>query len=98
MSACPSCRGHDPDCKACDGTGKKEWTRCPTSQVTPDVWALLESYAAFDRSNALPCEGGWLDQARLWARWVAMIDGERARIEEENRPKKKAPRVKQEAE
>lgn len=67
--------------------------RCPASIVTPDVWKLMDAYAAFDAHGVLPIDGGWENQSRCFVRWTRVIGAERARIEEERRPRKHAPSV-----
>lgn len=57
--------------------------------VTREVHDLLDSYAAWDAHGVLPVAGGWLDQSRVWVRWVRIIGSERALIEEERRERTK---------
>ena len=57
--------------------------------TSPDIYRLVDSYAAWDEQGALPVEGGHLAQARVWTRWVKIINVERARIEEERQKKGK---------
>ena len=65
--------------------------RCPASIVTRDVWSLLDSYAAWDTHGKTPVEGGLDDQSAIWHRWMRIIGAERARIDEERRPRAKLP-------
>lgn len=81
---CSGCSGGDDDCKVCGGCGFEDSLRCPVSMVTPSIMALLDSYRAF-KDGHLPAPGAWLDQSATWARWMRIVDGEVAKLEEERR-------------
>lgn len=92
-TSCPGCGRGSVDCTTCNGAGKVGVRRCPASIVTRDAWGLLDSYAQFSEHGTLPVEGGLDDQLAIWHRWMRFIGAERARIDEERRPRSKLPNL-----
>jgi hypothetical protein len=88
---CPVCLGSDDHCEACNGMAIKVWHRCPASMTFRPHYGLLDSYAAWADHNVMPVDGGWMAQAAQWTRLIKVSNVERARIEEERRPRGKKP-------
>ena len=86
MSGCGTCHGGDAECVECHGTNKVQQHRCPSSVIESapthlriHLDLLMRSYRHYTERNALPVEGGWLDQSRSYLSAIDLIDAERSR-------------------
>ena len=78
--ACVTCNG--AGCRACDGKGMFEITKCPLELITHDVWKIIK-FAELYEKGLPPVAGGALDQA------VSFVDAASFIFAEQNYWKKK---------
>ena len=62
--------------------------RCPVATLPPEVWSVLEVYAAFEH-GVLPVTGGLLDQAATFLEAIRVLRAEIAEHERKRPPKGK---------
>jgi hypothetical protein len=61
---------------------------CLIEKITQQSFVYLEAYYFYDAKGMFPNPGGWLEQPAKLLQVFRLIDGERGRIEEEERDDK----------
>lgn len=90
--SCPDCNGWNPECEACEGGGKKNLRRCPSSFVDARMRSFMVAYRQYDERGVLPAPGSWNDQAALFVAYVGVVDAERGAIAAERERLREAAR------
>ena len=75
-STCPECAGTQDECDTCDGSGVKNWFRCPSSQTDAFSLFVAETYENLQVSGEWPDGQPWLEQSNLLYTAVSVYGAE----------------------
>lgn len=68
--------------------GEYSYSRCPKSQVEPDIYWWIKAYDCY-KNGVLPNVGGWLDQSNKYLEIMVFINNQISQHEREKCQKTK---------